>query len=130
MGDARPNILGPAQQHAGDSSLPREPGTLFHVISSSSFLALAALVAVLVPSASDLMGIVGGFSCVTYVCALPAELARKLRADHSDKIASSPASFIAGSQGTCIIGFLWACTLLGYCAAGRAAWSIVKPRSV
>merc|ERR1719440_2107778 len=91
-----------------------------------TFLALSALVAVVVPSAADLMGIVGGFSCVTYVCLLPAEMGRKIRAEYSDKIESSPAAFLAGAQGFCVCLYLEACTVFGYCAAAQSAWQIFQ----
>merc|ERR1719399_56282 len=96
-----------------------------HIAITAVFLALSALVAVLVPSASDLMGVVGGFACVTYVLVLPAEIARKLRAEHAAAAASGPAPFLDGPRGLLVIVGLWACALCGYLAAGQSAWRIV-----
>merc|ERR1711974_20905 len=95
-------------------------------------VASCALVAAKVNSASDLLGVVGGFAAVTYAFLLPAEMAWKLR-HQADELAidweSSPAPFIVGRSGVCVIAFLRGCCVLGYVAAAQCAWNMLSASS-
>lgn len=109
-----------------DHDIPTGP----HVLISFCFLAVCVAVAIAVPSASDLTGIVGGFACVTYVFLLPAEMATKLRrvaGDESQTLLDSPAAFLANTPkaSLCIFG-LRCCGVLGYIAAAQSAVSLVS----
>jgi len=102
--------------------------TLPHILITSGFIGLCALVAVLVPSAKDLMGIVGGFAAVTYIFLLPAQMAVRLRSEsqYFEALQSSAAAFLPGKRGLLVIWGLRVASLLGYIAAAQSAWNILR----
>jgi len=98
-----------------------------HLLLTTGFVFCSALVAMYVKSASDLMGIVGGFAAVTYAFLLPAEMASKLRAESSSLSIdweTSPAPFVIGPMGPVVIWGLRSCCFFGYIAAAQCAWSM------
>jgi len=93
-----------------------------HALITLGFVLLSALVAANVESASDLLGIVGGFAAVTYAFLLPAEIVKKLRANRETiDWNTSPAQFIQGSTGPIAITGLRLCCVFGYIAATQCA---------
>jgi len=96
-----------------------------HIIITSGFVFLVTIVVILVPSVSDLIALVGGFACVTYIFVLPVAIALKLRSIPEALSETSVAAFVAGQNGTFIILFLIICSALGYIAAAQSCWRIV-----
>jgi len=99
-----------------------------HLALTALIVALSSLVAAQVSSASDLLGIVGGFAAVTYAFLLPAEMARQLRRApvvHAVDWGSSPATFVRGPLGKYVVAVLRACSALGYVAAAQCAWGML-----
>jgi len=100
-----------------------------HITMTAVLISLAALVSSCVDSASDLLGIVGGFAAVTYAYLLPAEMAQRLRRSgvtNNIDWTNSPASFVAGRFGLLVIWGLRACSVLGYIAAAQCASNMIQ----
>jgi amino acid permease len=136
LGAARPDDG--AGETGSESSTPfseapldvtRDIPTGPHVLITAGFLLVSVAVAIAVPSAADLTGIVGGFACVTYVFLLPAEMATKLRrvaGNDSRTLLESPAAFLAGPKASFCIAGLRICGVMGYIAAAQSAVSLVS----
>eukprot|EP00931_Biecheleriopsis_adriatica_P025925 TRINITY_DN15825_c0_g1_i1.p1 TRINITY_DN15825_c0_g1~~TRINITY_DN15825_c0_g1_i1.p1 ORF type:complete len:528 (+),score=69.11 TRINITY_DN15825_c0_g1_i1:66-1586(+) len=112
------------------SEIPEMSKHMYSLI-TVSFVVLSGIVAAKVESASDLLGVVGGFSAVTYAYLMPAEMASKLRQNRerfSIDLTTTPAAFIFGWPGPFIIAGLRACTVVGYMAAAQCAWNMFQSR--
>lgn len=143
-------------------SLPQaadEPSSMTQFAFTSvtvSFVALSAVVAAKVESASDLLGVVGGFAAVTYAYLLPAEMAKKLAAQRRCQLPEgtaagaatdsfcqmspapferpaiissemSPAAFVYSAwQGPLATLGLRLCTVCGYVAAVQCARKLMS----
>merc|ERR1719331_3731276 len=88
-----------------------------HIILTLAFVTSSAFVAAVVASASDLLGIVGGFAGMTYAFGIPAEIGNTLRNRSRDGSmvidwANSPAAFLSGWFGLFVIWSLRFCTLI------------------
>lgn len=116
-------VSDPCQSSENIGDIPLGP----HLLISGVFVALSVWVAVKVPSASDLMGVVGGFACVTYVFLLPARVACRLLED-PDRVASSPAAFLTSRWGRPTIACLLLCSGFGYVAATQSLIAIVSKK--
>jgi len=128
---------------------------LVFTIITVSFVGLSAAVAAKVESASDLLGVVGGFAAVTYAYLLPAEMAKKLGqkqqtrsssqlpvamatgddaavadADCQFRRQTSPAPFVYSAwKGRVITWGLRLCTACGYVAALQCARNMLMSSS-
>jgi amino acid permease len=131
---SEPRVLSRSLSDASDDGggqpfMEGEIPTVQHVFISASFLVLSALTAWAVPSASNLMGIVGGFACVTYVFLLPAQIAVRLReivAPGSTLLTESPAAFLATDKAVFVIWALRACGVFGYIAAAQSVVAVLR----
>eukprot|EP00747_Dinoflagellata_sp_TGD_P039860 gnl/TRDRNA2_/TRDRNA2_140511_c1_seq2.p1 gnl/TRDRNA2_/TRDRNA2_140511_c1~~gnl/TRDRNA2_/TRDRNA2_140511_c1_seq2.p1 ORF type:complete len:159 (+),score=11.95 gnl/TRDRNA2_/TRDRNA2_140511_c1_seq2:2-478(+) len=133
VGDSLSTSSGSERSDISQASEPdrssREMPLAVHYILTFSFVSLSVTVAIFVPSASDLMSIVGGFACVTYVFVLPARMATKLRSEPTNRLASSPAAFLLTSWAWPVIASLYVCSALGYIAAAQSMVAIVHGKS-
>jgi len=112
---------------SGPEAMPQH----VHVLLTVAIVVFSAFVAVKVESASDLLGIVGGFAAVTYAYLLPTEIAQKLRRAPPAGMdwSSSPAAFVAGPCGPAVVAALRICSILGYIGAAQCAWAVIVQAS-
>lgn len=105
-----------------------------HTIITIALVVLSALVAMAVESASDLLGIVGGFAAMTYAFLLPGEMGNAMRNRSKNRSlvidwANSPAPFLNDAIGPFAINGLRVCSAIGYLASIECVINLIKRKS-